>query len=238
MNFARYAKKEVLLFKAALACDILAMIIITAVLYHKASPTIATIFGIAYAVLAIPVPAFLLSFFRDPTRKADREKFPGHVMIAPADGKITEITQIEDPRVGGPAIKVGIFLSVFNVHINRVPCRSKVVQVEVKPGEYLDARNLESSKRNRCVDMTLEVVPETSAAMPEKIVVRQIAGLIAKQIVCDVTPGQSLEAGSQYGMIKFGSRTELIVPAKPEPKILVQIGQAVRAGEDMLISYQ
>ncbi len=238
MKFSSYAKKEVWLFKAATMADIVAMLVIVTILYFQMGVKTALIIGMVYALLAIPLPAFLLGFFRDPERKADREAFPGNVMIAPADGKITEISKIEDPRVGGPAVKIGIFLSVFNVHINRVPCRSKVVQVEVKPGEYLDARNLESSKRNRCVDMTLEVVPQSDAALPEKIVVRQIAGLIAKQIVCDVQPGQLLESGQRYGMIKFGSRTELIVPATPEPEILVQIGQTVHAGDDILIRYK
>lgn len=237
MKFASYAKKEVWLFTAAIVGDLVAMIVIITILYIQMGPKIAGLIGAAYALFALPLPLFLLGFFRDPARKADREAFAGNMMVAPADGKVTEISHIEDSRVGGPAIKIGIFLSVFNVHINRAPCRARVVQVEVKPGEYLDARNLESSKRNKCVDMTLEVVPQTAATMPEKIVVRQIAGLIAKQIVCDVQPGQIVESGHRYGMIKFGSRTELIVPATPEPQILVQIGQTVQAGEDILIRY-
>ncbi|MFA5864075.1 MAG: phosphatidylserine decarboxylase [Phycisphaerae bacterium] len=236
MKFTKYAKTEVLVFSLALAGDLVGLIVLTTVLYLKISPFVALIAGLAYTLTAIPVMIFLLLFFRDPDRRPDREKIPSNVMLAPADGKITEITNIDDPRVGGPALKIGIFLSVFNVHINRSPCDATVLESTHKQGEFLNAMNLDSSHRNECNDMLLEPV-DPSGRLPNRIVVRQIAGLIAKRIVCAVKPGDVLTAGRRFGMIKFGSRTELIVPAASEPKIMVKLGQSVHAGDDVLLIY-
>jgi len=237
LKFTPYARPQVIAFSLAVIMDFIALIIIATVMYTKISPLTAGIFTAAYAILALPVPIFLLMFFRDPQRRADLERIEPNVMLAPADGKITEISRIDDPRVGGPAIKIGIFLSVFNVHINRAPCEAKVIESVHKNGEYINAMSLESSHRNECNDLTLEPVRQGVFEFPSRIVVRQIAGLIAKRIVCAVKPGDILESGKRFGMIKFGSRTELIVPATPEPKIQVKIGQKVKAGQDVLLIY-
>jgi phosphatidylserine decarboxylase len=233
----QYAKAHVAAFAIAFICDIVTLIGVTAFIYFTVNSKTALIFGLVYGVLAVPLPAFLLLFFRDPDRKADRETIPANVMLAPSDGTVTDVTRVDDPRVGGPAIKVSVFMSVFNVHVNRVPCEAKVTNVEVKPGEYLDARNLEASRRNKCCDMTLEVIPQAGVDLPKTMVVRQIAGLVAKQIICDAPIGETFKPGQRFGMVRFGSRTELIVPANPEPTILVKPGQKVQTGETVLLKY-
>jgi phosphatidylserine decarboxylase len=239
MKFAtQYAKKHIVCFSLAFVVDLVTIIIVGVLLSSRMPTKMLWPILAAYALLTLPVTAFLLLFFRDPDRKADREKPAGNVMLAPSDGMVTDISQINDPRVGGPAIRVGIFMSVFNVHVNRIPCEATVSNVELKSGEYLDARNLDSSYRNRCCDMTLKVVSHSAFNLPEKIIVRQIAGLIAKQIVCPAQIGETYKSGQRFGMVRFGSRTELIVPASPEPKVMVKPGQQVRTGEDILLMYQ
>jgi phosphatidylserine decarboxylase len=238
MKFAtQYAKKHVYFFALALCCDVMVLIGLAIFLQWRLPAKLAWLITAVYALLTLPFSAFLLLFFRDPTRKSDVEKPAANAMLAPSDGMVTDVSNIDDPRVGGPAIRVGIFMSVFNVHVNRVPCDAKVRNVELKSGEYLDARNLDSSYRNRCCDMTLEVVPQTGIHLPQKIVVRQIAGLIAKQIVCPVNLGDTFKSGERFGMVRFGSRTELIVPKLPAPNIQVKPGQMVRTGEDILLTY-
>jgi len=237
MKFTQYAKPQVIMFSVMLLGEIMTVILLAVLLGCFVGGWIAPFVTIAYAVFAIPIAAFLLAFFRDPDRKADHEKIPGHVLVAPADGTVTEIKNIDDPRVGGPAVKIGIFLSIFNVHINRAPCLARVADVTYKSGEFLDARDLDSSHRNEANDLVLEPQEAHLHNLPFKLVVRQIAGKIARRIVCEAKPGTVLNAGQRYGMIKFGSRTELIVPASPAPKILVQLHQKVRAGNDFLVSY-
>jgi len=236
LRFTKYGKPLPQICLAAFVLDLIIGVVATVLLYQKVSPTTGIVFAVIFGLLTIPLYAILLLFFRDPIRKADREPIPANVMLAPADGKVTEISHIDDPRVGGPALKIGIFLSVFNVHINRVPCNAKVIESVHKCGQYLNAMNPDSSHRNECNDLTLEPT-EQNLQFPKRIVVRQIAGLIAKRIVAAVNPGEIFKSGQQFGMIKFGSRTELIVPASPEPKIMVKVGQKVRAGDDILLMY-
>lgn len=236
LKFAKYARPLVIAFSLAVVGDIILLIVLTSVLYLKVSPTAAAVFAVIYCLTALPISLFLLFFFRDPDRACDSAAPPANVMLAPADGKITEISSIDDPRVGGPALKIGIFLSVFNVHINRAPCAARVIDSTYKRGEFLNAMSPDSSHRNECNDLVLEPTAPT-LQFPNRVVVRQIAGLIAKRIVTAVKPGEELKAGERFGMIKFGSRTELIVPAAPEPKVMVKLGQMVHAGDDVLLMY-
>jgi phosphatidylserine decarboxylase len=238
MKFAtQYAKKHIICFTLAFICNLVSIIIVSVLLSSQMPAKVLLPLIGAYTLLTLPVTAFLLLFFRDPDRLSDREKPAANEMLAPSDGMVTDISQITDPRVGGPAIRVGIFMSVFNVHVNRMPCDATVSNVEFKSGEYLDARNLDSSYRNRCCDLTLNVVSPNGTNLPKTIVVRQIAGLIAKQIVCPVKIGETYQSGQRFGMVRFGSRTELIVPASPTPKVMVKPGQKVRTGEDILMMY-
>jgi phosphatidylserine decarboxylase len=184
--------------------------------------------------LAAVAPALLLAeivyFFRDPFRQIPTE--PG-LVVSPADGKIAEITQLEhDPFIGGPAVRIGIFLSIFNVHINRSPVRAKVIELRYKPGEFLNALNPDSVFRNEALWIGLE----EEAAPYRPMVVRQISGLLARRIVCQLRPGDVVERGEKFGMIKLGSRTELIVPAEGF-QVAVKLGDTVQAGSTIFGRY-
>lgn len=182
--------------------------------------------------LAVPLLAgwiFALAFFRDPRRSVPEA--PG-LMVAPADGKVTEVSRLDRLEgLDGPALKISIFLSVFDVHINRAPCGGHVVRTEYRPGEFLDARHPESGSRNE--NNTIVIEPHDDLGGP--VIVRQVAGLIARRIVCNVTPGDTLSRGQRIGMIKFGSRTDLVVPADCGLEPAVRINDHVKGGETILL---
>jgi len=177
------------------------------------------------AIVPAALLVFAVSFFRDPERKlpADPE-----VLVAPADGTVADIVEL--PRtelLGEPCVRVGIFLSVFNVHVNRCPMSGTVKALKHQPGKFLDARHPDVSKLNEAQEILLE------GRFP--LVVRQVAGLIARRIVCPLTVGQTLERGQRMGMIKFGSRTELIVPTRLKPEVLVKVGDTVHGTATPLV---
>jgi phosphatidylserine decarboxylase len=188
------------------------------------------VFGIDAILIAILVWA--LSFFRDPQRDCPSDI---DVLLAPADGKITDITTLDDMEfIGGKALRIGIFLSIFNVHINRSPCKAKVEKTEHRPGRYKNALNPESSLVNESNNLYL-----TRLERPhDRLIVRQVSGAIARRIVCKASPGQHLSAGEKFGMIKFGSRTELYVPSHHGVRCLVVAGQPVKAGLTILVRYE
>jgi phosphatidylserine decarboxylase len=170
-------------------------------------------------------------FFRNPRRKIPQEE---GVVVSPADGKVVLIEEVEhDEYIGGPALLVGIFLSVFNVHINRSPVAARVIGLTYRKGKFLNAMLPESARENERLTVRLE----ETAVPHRRMIVRQIAGLIARRIVCWVKPGDDLGAGEQFGMIKLGSRTELVVPRDSTLRVEVQIGAMVRAGESVLLRY-
>ncbi len=180
---------------------------------------------------AAAVPAILViwvvSFFRDPARAIPADKSD---LLAPADGTVADIEEIEDSEyVGERALRIGIFLSVFNVHLNRAPCSGTVEMIDYHKGSFHDARNPKAGAENEALTMGL-----FCAEHDIRLVVRQIAGLIARRIVCRLEPGSVVGRGQRYGMIKFGSRTELIIPAERVDKVLVEIGAKVHAGETIL----
>jgi phosphatidylserine decarboxylase len=176
--------------------------------------------------------AFFLWFFRDPRRRVPTE--PG-LVVAPADGKIVEIEEIaHDEFLRGPAVSIGIFLSVFNVHINRTPVAARVIGLTYRPGKFLNALRAASARENERMAVRLqEICPPY-----RRIIVRQIAGAIARRIVCWVAPGEDLERGAQFGMIKLGSRTELVLPREPGLEIRARVGEHVRAGSSVVAQYQ
>ncbi len=183
------------------------------------------------AVLAI-VFVWLLSFFRDPYRLCPLDT---RNILAPADGKITDIEYIdEEEYIGGPAIKIGIFLSIFNTHINRAPCNVKVGKITYKKGQHKNAANPETSRINESNDLNLTRTDPPN----DKLIVRQISGAVARRIVCSTAEGQHLKAGDKFGMIKFGSRTELYLPARDNTKCLVKTGDKVKAGLSPLVRYE
>lgn len=170
----------------------------------------------------------IVYFFRDPRRRIPNG--PG-LLVAPADGKVVEITKLaHDEFIGGPAVRIGVFLSIFNVHLNRAPAASRVVALRYSPGGFLNALNPESATQNENAWIGLE----EDAPPHRRMVVRQISGAIARRIVCDLRPGELLERGQKLGMIKLGSRTELILPDTAELKIEVRCGQKIKAGETIM----
>lgn len=182
-------------------------------------------------VVAIVVAGLIAWFFRNPRRTVPAE--PG-LVISPADGKVVEIEEIpHDDFIGGPATKIGIFLSIFNVHINRAPVAGRVIGLTYRPGKYLNALRPESARENE----QLAVLLEEDGPRHRGMIVRQITGAIARRIVCWLKPGDQLGRGEQFGMIKLGSRTELVIPSEAGLRILVRPGDKVQAGSSVMAKY-
>lgn len=171
---------------------------------------------------------FVFSFFRDPHRVIPTD---AGIMVAPADGKITEVAILDEwPGIEGRALKISIFLSVFNVHINRAPCDGRVTGTRYERGEFLDVRHPESGIRNERNSITID--PDADYG---PVIVRQIAGLIARRIVCHVGNGDTVRRGARFGMIKFGSRTDLIVPVSSGLEPAVQVGDIAKGGATVMM---
>ena len=179
---------------------------------------------IAFGLLAAQV----VWFFRDPPRKVPQG--PG-LLVSPADGTVTDISDVENAEfIGGPARRIGIFLSIFSVHINRAPCAGTVAYVGYHKGKFINALRPESSTDNEANSVGL-TLPDPAGT---KVLVKQISGAIARRIVCECKEGDSLARGEKFGMIKFGSRTELFVPRDLPVEIAVSIGQKVKAGTTVI----
>ena len=167
-------------------------------------------------------------FFRDPWRSVPSD-LPEGVMLSPADGTISKVFRVESHEAtGGPAQVVRIFLSVLNVHINRSPYDGEVTALKHTPGKYHDARSEISAEANESNLITLRIEGG------ETIGVRQVSGAIARRIVCPLNTGDRLTRGEKFGMIKFGSTTELIMPRPDDVEVLVEEGDTVKAGLTML----
>ena len=174
----------------------------------------------------------ILAFFRDPERKVPKAD---NILLSPADGKITDITELDNHEFfDGPVLRIGIFLSVLNVHINRAPCKGRVSWKFEKPGLCLNALKSElASQKNQSCSIGIDC-PDHPA---RKVVVKQITGAIARRIICDCREGSELIAGERYGMIKFGSRTELFIPKNSAAQIMVKPGDKAKAGETVFVKY-
>src|SRR6476661_6071008 len=182
------------------------------------------------ALLLVPVLVWLFAFFRDPERVVPDEQ---HAVVSPADGTVSDVAEVEnDPLLGGPAVRVGIFLSVFNVHVNRSPCDGRVVKTIYKEGKFLNAMgHAKASEQN---ESNTVVLAEPKGDGRPIVVVKQIVGLIARRIIFTAREGDLLQRGQRIGMIKFGSRTELYVAKWLDPQVKVQVGQKVRGASDVL----
>lgn len=176
------------------------------------------------AVLLAVLTLFTTFFFRDPERRVAH--VPG-LLVSPADGKVIGIDTLPThPFVGGETIKISIFLSVFDVHVNRVPTTGRVGYVKYHPGKFLVASFDKASDLNEQTEIGL------IADGGQRLVCKQIAGLIARRIVCHLKPSDEVTAGDRFGLIRFGSRTELFVPAGSE--IRVRRGDHVAGGSSIL----
>jgi phosphatidylserine decarboxylase len=174
------------------------------------------------AIIPLIPLAIVVWFFRDPQRRGDG---PENVMLSPADGTVTDIIEVDEPDfIGGRALRIGIFLSPFNVHVNRSPCAGTVRYSKFKAGEFLPAYNPQAPERNESCSLGLEIRHGT------RIVVKQITGVLARRIICEAHAGDLLARGQRYGMIKFGSRTELYIPLSAGPKPLVKVDDKVTGG--------
>ena len=194
---------------------------------------LAGVFGLLWWPLTLPmlVLAGLVAwFFRNPTRLAPSDP---NCIVSPADGKLVQIERIEDPELGA-CVQYGIFLSIFNVHANRASLAGRVVAVRYRPGKFLNALKPESAKENE----NLDVVMQSTDAKGRYFRIRQITGQFARRIVCWVRPGDVLSHGEMFGMIKLGSRTELIVPDDPNLEIVAKIGDKLAAGTSILGNYR
>lgn len=169
-------------------------------------------------------PTLLAAFYRDPPRKLPTD---AAAYYSPADGRVVAIDHLPfDESIGGPATRIDVFLSIFDVHITRAPRRSVVATSTRQPGAYRNALHVDAARSNNALLTTFRDTENRPLA------VRQISGLIARRIVADVAAGDELAAGQKYGMIKFGSRTELIIPADCE--VACAVGDRVKAGESVL----
>ena len=178
--------------------------------------------------LAIPLAVltlFMIFFFRDPQRNlVNRER----AVLTPADGKIMAIEKLAngDNRSKATAIKLSIFMSLFNSHINRIPIGGRISQLTYQPGKFFSANLDKASLYNENNMVMLETDNR------EKIVLVQVAGFIARRIVCWVKAGDYVKAGQRFGLIRFGSRLEVYLP--PDSAITVQIGEKVKAGQTVI----
>ncbi len=181
-------------------------------------------------ILVFAFLIWMLSFFRDPRRIIPSQT---NLILAPADGTVTDIETLDNDFIGGKSVRIGIFLSIFNVHLNRMPCGCIVDEVIYNKGLFKNAMNLESGRVNESNDLYLHKTDEPKDA----IIVRQISGAIARRIVCQAQAGQKFEGGQLFGMIKFGSRTEIYLPAREDLKVVVKIGDKVKAGLTVAARY-
>ncbi|NVJ70748.1 MAG: phosphatidylserine decarboxylase [Alphaproteobacteria bacterium] len=171
--------------------------------------------------------AWCLYFFRDPERVIPDEK---GVLVSPADGTVCAVTEATPPAEldmgDDPVTRISIFLSVFNVHVNRTPAAGEITGVAYVPGKYLNAAATEASEENerQLIRMTTEDGYDIAYA--------QVAGLVARRILCDLEVGQDVERGARFGLIRFGSRTDIYLDKKLQPAVAV--GQTMIGGETVI----
>ena len=183
-------------------------------------------------VLALLALIAVVGFFRSPTRKIVSDPL---ALSSPADGTVKDIEVVDDftqEPFTGKALRIGIFLSVFNVHVNRAPADWKVLTKIYRKGRYYDARDSRCVRENEA--MTLAGIGQ-AGGLSFPLAVRQISGAIARRIVCPPSSGSEFAKGDIYGMIKFGSRTELYVPVDDRFEVAAKIGDKVKAGETVLV---
>jgi len=180
-------------------------------------------------ILPTIVYFWLLWFFRDPDMRIPDGK---GLFISPADGIVADITPVgADSELGCEGVRIGVFMNIFSIHVNRMPCDGRIEDVTHHAGEFLDVRLTEAYERNEST--TIRLV-HTFNGTEYPVVVRQIAGLVARRIITCLRPGQELVRGERFGMIRFGSRLELMLPAPLVGNVAVEAGDQARVGETVL----
>ena len=180
-------------------------------------------FAWLFAALTVAVAAWVAYFFRDPERAGERGE---RYVVAPADGKVVLITEVDEPSfMGGRARRVSIFMNVFSVHVNRYPVSGTVRHVRYAKGKFRNAVTPESSAENEQMSVGID-------APGGRVLVRQIAGLIARRIVTYSRDGEHVHQGERMGLIRFGSRVDVFLPS--DARVLVALGQQTAAGATVI----
>jgi len=188
--------------------------------------------GGAWGWVFLPVTLWVVAFFRDPERRSPEGE---RLVICPADGVMLPIVEAEPP----PELEMGlekmtrlsIFMNVFNVHVNRAPCNGTVTKLAYRPGKFFNASFDKASVHNERMAIRLQ----RDESLGGDIAVVQIAGLIARRIVCDLKEGERVWRGSRFGIIRFGSRVDVYLPAGAH--VRASAGQSVRSGETILAEF-
>lgn len=200
---------------------------VLALVFLVAGRQLGGFWGALLSVLGVLALAFTLYFFRDPERTPPAEAASGHLLLAPADGKVVVVEEVEEPLyLREPARQVSIFLSPLDVHVNRAPADGVVEFDQYVAGDYLVAWHPKASELNERSQLGIR---HPSGV---RILFKQIAGAVARRIVYHITVGDTVRAGERFGIVKFGSRMDVLVPL--EATITVQVGDRVRAGETIL----
>ncbi len=222
IGLAREGLAEVLLF--SLGCAVLLGLAVAAAIgIHWA-------FWLAVAAVALLWFEFIF-FFRNPQRVIPSDPA---ALVSPADGTVTDVGEVDDPDFpGGRAFRISIFLSIFNVHVNRAPRTGRVVAVRYFRGCFLDARHAECAKRNEQLWLDLQEDHPGHRFLR----VKQVSGAIARRIVCGLKVGDHVRAGDRFGMIKFGSRTDILLPVGEAMDVRVKPGDKVHGGSTVLLRF-
>jgi phosphatidylserine decarboxylase len=185
-------------------------------------------------ILLLPLTIWCVAFFRDPERVIPEAP---DLIICPADGKLLPLAEVAPPEELGlgpaPRTRLSIFMNVFNVHVNRSPVSGTVIAKSYRPGKFFNASFDKASIFNE--SMSLRIRPQGRADETRDLAVVQIAGLVARRIVCDTGPGQGVERGGRFGIIRFGSRVDVYLP--PGCSVSAAPGSMVRAGETILARF-
>jgi phosphatidylserine decarboxylase len=191
-----------------------------------AAVAVAGLAGIGWSIPLWLAVAFLVQFFRDPPRQV---RAGPRAIVSPADGRIVRVEALRDPNTGSDALLISVFMNVFNVHSNRAPVDGVIERIQYRPGAFVNADLDKASERNEANAIVLRT------PTGERISVVQVAGLIARRILCYVRAGDRLERGQRFGFIRFGSRVDVYLPRFVRP--MVAVGDVVHAGTSVLAEF-
>ena len=190
-----------------------------------------------WALALPPLLAFfglLILFFRNPSRRVASDS---GLLVSPADGTVWDIARVDEGEfIQAPCIRVGIFLSLFDVHVNRAPAGGRIEWVCHREGTFHDARSEAARRENESNSIGM-VRDDTGGPEGVRLLVKQIAGAIARRIICPLGPGAVVARGGLLGMIKYGSRTELYIPEASGVEIRVKVGDKVRGGSTVVAAW-
>lgn len=187
--------------------------------------------------MSLVITLLMINFFRDPERKIPEDP---EVIVSPADGKIVQIEEVTHKELKGRYYQISIFMSPLDVHVNRSPITGLVEMVTYSPGQFLPAFRDKASELN---EQTAIILKAETLQGPVQVMVKQIAGLVARRVVCWLQPGEKVTSGQRIGLIKFSSRVDLFLPAKTELPgqallLQVKVGDRVKAGESIIGRWQ